>query len=108
MPKKKKAEYERWLVLPDTQIPYEDKRTMSALEAYIADVQKSDEPFVGWLQIGDFLDFDEISRWNVGYEASIKGNLAESFERGNAFLDRHQGLMALSKKPYEMVLLEGN
>lgn len=110
MPKKKiqPREYERWLIIPDTQIPYEDKRTLAALEAYIADVQKSDDPFVGWIQMGDFLDFDEISRWNVGYEASIKGDLAESFERGNTFLDRHQELMGLSKKPYQMVILEGN
>lgn len=101
-------EYERWIVLPDTQIPYEDKRTLEALEQYIADVQKSDRPFVGWLQMGDMLDFDEISRWNVGKEASIKGDLAESYERGNEFLDRHQALMALSGRDYQMVILQGN
>lgn len=100
-----KRQYERWIVLPDLQIPYEDKRTMEALEAYIKDVQKSNNPFVGWLQIGDMLDFDELSRWNVGYEASIKGNLAESFERGNSFLDRHQALMGENCK---MVILQGN
>lgn len=108
MKKSVRREYERWIVLPDTQIPYQDKRTLKALEAYIADVQKSDDPFVGWLQMGDFLDFDELSRWNVGYEASIKGDVRKSFEAGNAFLDRHQALMALSGVPYEMVLLEGN
>ena len=97
--------YERWLVLPDLQIPYEDKRTLEALEMYIKDVQKSRNPFVGWLQIGDMLDFDELSRWNVGYEASIKGNLAESFERGNSFLDRHQALMGENCK---FVILQGN
>lgn len=102
------VEYERWIVLPDTQIPFEDKRTLRALEAYIEDVQKSDDPFVGWIQMGDFLDFDELSRWNIGYEASIKGDVRKSFEAGNKFLDRHQALMALSGKPYEMVLLEGN
>lgn len=108
MSKSVRKGYERWIVLPDTQIPYEDKRTMKALEAYIKDVQQSDDPFVGWLQMGDFLDFDEMSRWNIGYEASIKGDLAESFERGNSFLDRHQDLMSLSGKDYEMVILQGN
>ena len=108
MKKSIRKQYERWIVLPDIQIPYEDKRTLKALEAYIADVQKSDDPFVGWLQMGDLLDFDEISRWNVGYEASIKGDLAESFERGNTFLDRHQALMALSGEDYQMVMLQGN
>ncbi len=101
-------QYERWLILPDLQLPFEDKRTLKAVEAYIKDVQLSDNPFVGWLQLGDFLDFDEISRWNVGYEASIKGTVKASYDAGNAFLDRHQALMALSGKPCEMVLLEGN
>lgn len=103
-----KRKYERWLVLPDLQLPYEDKQTLEALEEYIKDVQTSRNPFVGWLHIGDFLDFDELSRWNSGYEASIKGNLAESFERGNSFLDRHQALMSLSGKDFKMVMLQGN
>lgn len=100
--------YERWLVLPDLQIPYHDRKTLSAVEKYIADVQKSNNPFVGWLQLGDYLDFDELSRYNVGYEASIKGDVAKSYKEGNAFLDRHQELMSISKKPYRMVLLQGN
>lgn len=108
MKRKVREEYERWIVLPDLQIPYEDKRTLKALEEYIADVQKSDDPFVGWLQMGDFLDFDELSRWNKEYEASIKGDVLSSYQQGNAFLDRHQELMSLSGKPYQMVLLQGN
>lgn len=100
--------YDRWLVLSDLQIPYHDTKTMAAVEKYIADVQKSKNPFVGWLQVGDFLDLDEISRFNAGYEASIRGDVAKSFEAGNKFLDRHQELMSLSKKPYKMVLLQGN
>jgi predicted phosphodiesterase len=100
-----RKQYERWLVLPDIHIPYEDKRTMAALEEYIKDVQKSRHPFVGWLQLGDFLDLDELGRWNKDYEASIKGNLAESFERGNSFLDRHQALMGENCK---FVMLQGN
>ncbi len=101
-------DYERWIVLPDTQIPFEDKRTLKALESYIADVQASDDPFVGWIQMGDFLDFDELSRWHQGKEASIKGNVYKSFVAGNEFLDRHQALMELSGIPYEMVILQGN
>lgn len=97
--------YERWLVLPDLQIPYHDTKTLDALERYVEDVQRSRNPFVGWLMIGDFLDFDELSRYNVGYEASIKGNLSESFERGNTFLDRWRQLMGDDCK---MVLLQGN
>lgn len=97
--------YERWLVLPDIHVPYEDKRTFEALEKYVIDVQKSRNPFVGWLQLGDFLDLDELGRWNKDYEASIKGNLAESFERGNSFLDHWQQLMGEDCK---FVMLQGN
>ncbi len=100
--------YERWIVLPDTQLPYEDYKTLAAVEAYMKDVQVSDNPFVGWLQLGDFLDFNELSRWNEGYEASIKEEVYDTFQAGNRFLDRHQAIMMLSGRPYEMVLLEGN
>lgn len=100
-----RKQYERWLVLPDIHIPYEDKRTFEALEAYVADVQKSRNPFKGVLQLGDFLDLDELSKYNLSYEASIKGNLAESFERGNEFLDRWQKLLGENCK---MVIIQGN
>lgn len=101
----KPLEYERWLVLPDLQIPYEDKRTLKAIEQYVKDVQASDNPFVGWIQMGDFLDFNELSRWNTGYEASIVGDVASSFEAGNEFLDKWRKILGDDCK---MVLLQGN
>lgn len=97
--------YERWLVLPDIHIPNHDTKTFEALEAYVADVQKSRNPYTGFLQLGDFLDLDELSRWTKDYEASIKGNLAESFERGNSFLDRWRTLLG---EDCRMVILQGN
>jgi hypothetical protein len=100
--------YERWIVFPDTQIPYEDKRTLKALWEYIADVQASDDPIVGWLQMGDLMDFNELSRWIVGYEASVEGSVGRSFDAGNAFLDKVQEVMSISDKDYEMVVLQGN
>ena len=98
-------EYERWLVLPDLQIPYQDVRTLKAIEQYVKEVQASDDPFVGMIQMGDFLDFNELSRWNVGYEASIVGDVASSFEAGNEFLDKWRKLLGEDCK---MVLLQGN
>lgn len=97
--------YERWLVLPDIHIPHEDKRTFEALEQYVIDVQKTRNKFTGWLQLGDFLDLEELSRWTKDYEASIKGDLAESFERGNTFLDKWRGLLGDNCR---MVMLQGN
>lgn len=105
-----KKPYQRWIVLPDLQIPYIDPRSVKAVEDYIKDVQKSSNRFDGWLQLGDFLDLDELSRYNVGYEASIEGNLQRSFDAGNEFLDRHQKLMQGNRKTqnYRMVILQGN
>lgn len=105
-------EYEKWIVLPDLQLPYFDNLTILAVEAYMRDVAISDEPWDGWLQIGDFLDFNELSSHNAGYEASIEEDVYETFQAGNHFLDRHQAIMALGDKvrghPARMVLLEGN
>lgn len=103
--KKKRARpYSKWIVLPDLQIPHEDKKTVAAVEAYMADVARSDHPFDGWLQLGDFLDLSELSKYNLGYEASIEEDLFETFKAGNTFLDRHVILMEDAR----MVLLQGN
>lgn len=102
--------YQRWIVLPDLQIPYHDPKALAAVEAYMKDVQKSRNPFVGWLQLGDFLDLDELSRWNQGYEASIEGNLQRSFDAGNEFLDRHAKIMQgkRKKRNFKMIIIQGN
>jgi hypothetical protein len=97
--------FEKWLILPDLQIPYEDSITLAAVEEYMKDIQASSEPFDGWLQIGDFLDFNELSRYNDGSEGSVVDELEDSYQAGNGFLDRHQGIMG---KKCRYVLLEGN
>lgn len=72
------------------------------------DTQASPEPFTGWLQIGDFLDLDEISRYHDGEEGSVATELAESWDAGNTFLDRHQAIIKAGYKNARFVLLEGN
>jgi hypothetical protein len=99
---------QKWIVLPDLQIPFEDHRTLAAVEAFMKDVQASDEPFTGWLQLGDLLDFDELSRYHAGEEGSVATELQESYEGGNRFLDRHQKIMRAGCKSARFVLLEGN
>jgi len=99
---------EKWLVLPDLQIPYHDLKTLAAVEAYMVDVSSSDEPFDGWLQIGDFLDFNELSRYNDGSEGSVVDELEDSYAAGNGFLDRHQKMIRAGNKKAKFILLEGN
>lgn len=103
-----KKQYERWLVLPDAQIPYQDKKTIKAIEKYMLDVAGSDHPYDGWLQLGDLLDFNELSKYNSGYEASIKEEVFETFQAGNKFLDRQQEIIRMGNKNAKFVLLQGN
>lgn len=98
-------EYQKWIVLPDLQLPYADYDTLRAVEAYMKDVAESDSPWDGWLQLGDFLDFNELSKYNEGYEASVEEDVWDTFESGNKLLERHRKIVGRKCK---MVLLEGN
>ncbi len=102
--------YERWIVTPDLQIPREDMRSLAAVEAYMRDVQVSDRPFTGWLNLGDFLDLPQLSTHVLGREASELGreSVWQAFEDGKTILRRHRAIMASAGVPFEMVLLEGN
>jgi hypothetical protein len=94
----------RLVALPDMHLPYEDKLTMAAVEAYLAD-NWWDE----WLQLGDFMDLDYISRHTKDNLKLISAKTFEhDFENANRFLDRH--LAAVSKKNTRVkkTLLEGN
>lgn len=91
---------EKWIVFGDSHIPFEDKRTLKAIEKYIAD-----EKWDGWLHLGDLLDFNEISRWLVGKPRKMKFKLKEYYSLGTSFLDRHRKLVGPKCK---MVLLQGN
>jgi len=75
---------EKWIVLPDLQLPFEDPYTLAAVEAYMKDTQASKEPFTGWLQLGDFLDFDELSRFHDGEQGQLS-DIRSSWQAGNVF-----------------------
>jgi|SRR5579862_2378384 len=98
---------QKWIVLSDLQIPFEDHRSLAAVELFMKDTQASDEPFTGWLQIGDLLDLDELSRYHAGEEGSLD-DLESSWEAGNRFLDRHQRIIRRGCRNARFVLLEGN
>ena len=52
------APYKKALVLPDMHCPHEDKRTIAAVYAYM-----ESESWDYVINLGDFLDFNCISRW---------------------------------------------
>ena len=92
---------ERWIVLPDIHVPYEDKKTLAVVEKYMAD-QKWD----GYIQLGDLLDLDSISRFSEGLAGEIENLRVDmDFDRGYKLLKRHRQIVG---DHCEMVMLEGN
>ena len=57
----RKVKPERWIVLPDIHLLEQDHQTLLAVESYM-----KDHKWDGWIQLGDLLDFNEISRWTEG------------------------------------------
>jgi hypothetical protein len=92
---------EKWIVLPDIHLPKQDKRTMAAVEDFMI----ANGPWQGWLQLGDLLDFNEVSSYVKDSPGAISTKVDKSFEAGRQFLDRHRDIVG---KDCRMVLLGGN
>ena len=94
----------RVIILPDMQIPYQDDRALALVERYMAD-NTWDE----WLQMGDFMDFDCISRFNADAFRKVENmRLASDYEDANKILDRHQKIIRKNNPDAKFTLLEGN
>src|SRR5574339_218554 len=92
------------IILPDMQVPYEDERTLKAVESFISKYK-----WDYYLQLGDFLDLDCISSFSRNYpEKLLNKQLSKDFDRGNEILDRHQKLILKNNKKTKFVMLEGN
>lgn len=98
------SKIKRAIVIPDMQVPYEDKRTMKAVEEFMA-TRKFDH----YINLGDFMDFDCISHHNKSKLREIEGKrILDDYRRGNDILDRHQEIIRKKNPDAEFVLLEGN
>lgn len=94
----------RVLIIPDCQVPFEDKRSMAAVEQYMAD-HKWDEV----IYLGDFMDFNCISHFNKGLPGNVIGeSIAGDYAVGNELLDRHQSIVRKRNPNCKWVMLEGN
>lgn len=90
--------------MSDMQVPYHDKRSLAAVEKYMA-AHKWD----GYLNIGDFMDFDFISSFNKDSARLIEGKrFWKDYKIGNEILDRHQAIIRSKNKHAQFVMLEGN
>lgn len=94
----------RLLALPDIHTPYEDRRSLLAVEKFMADYR-----FDTYLLIGDFLDFDCISSHNQNNLRAVEGKrLMLDYEHAGKVLDRHQAIIRANNPDAEFVYIEGN
>ena len=94
---------ERWIVLPDMQVPYHDKLTLRAVEKYMA-AHRWD----GYINLGDLCDFNELSRFNEGFPGRIAERVDQTFAAVNEILDRHQAIIRKRNPDARYILIEGN
>jgi hypothetical protein len=100
---KSKSATKRWIVIPDLQVPYEDRRSLAAVEAYM-----ENHHWDGWLCLGDFLDFNELSSYIEGKPGAVQEDVAETFAAGNRILDRQVSIVRSRNDAAKIVLLQGN
>jgi hypothetical protein len=95
---------ERWLVLPDLQVPYHDSKSLDAVLEYASSVHWN-----GVIQLGDFLDFDFCSRWTAENARKTEGSrFLQEYVNGNSVLDKIQEAARKKNKSAHLVILEGN
>jgi len=94
----------RAIVLTDIHAPYEDKRSLAAVEKLMADLR-----FDWYLNLGDFIDLDCISHHNKNNLRAVEAKrLQLDYDHAGTILDRHQKLIRANNKDAEFVVLEGN
>jgi hypothetical protein len=97
-------ETERWLVLPDLQVPYHDQRSLDAVLKYASTIHWN-----GVIQLGDFLDFDFCSRWTADNARKIEGSrFLQEYAAGNRVLDQIQEAARKKNKDAHLIVIEGN
>lgn len=63
---------ERIVIISDTQMPYEDRRALSAVIRFIGEYQPDKV-----VQIGDLADYPQPSQWSKGSAAEYEGSVFE-------------------------------
>lgn len=65
----------RIVVVPDTQIPFDDRKAMKKVVEFIGDYQPDEV-----IHIGDLVDFPQPSRWNKDTRGEFEGSIYEDAE----------------------------
>jgi hypothetical protein len=85
------------------QVPYHDTRSLRAVEKYMG-AHRWD----GCINLGDFVDLNELSGYVKGKPGAIVEDLADTFDEANEILDRHVALVRKRNRKARFVLLQGN
>lgn len=92
------------LIIPDLHVPSQDTKTLKVVEKFMAD-HRWDE----YVNLGDLMDFDSISRFNAEMFRKLEGKrLLKEYDAANEILDRHQEIVRAKNKQAKFTLLEGN
>lgn len=92
------------VVISDLQIPYQDERSLRAVEKYIAD-NRWDE----LIWIGDFMDFDYLSSFNADSPRKLEGKrMKQDYAYAGLIMDRQIEAAREQNKNVKLILLEGN
>lgn len=95
---------ERWLILPDTQVPHHDQRTVDAVLKYA-----KQNYYDGCIQLGDFMDWDFCSRWTADNARKAEGQrFLSEYIHGNDVLDQIQDAVRTQNKDCHLIVIEGN
>lgn len=66
----------RIVILPDTQMPYDDRRALRAVIQFISDFQPDEV-----IHIGDIMDYPQPSRWNKDTAGEFQGSVFRDSEQ---------------------------
>ena len=92
------------IVISDTQCPFQDAKTLIAVEKYMA-TKKWDY----LIYIGDFLDYFTISRFNEGKPGLVEGRtILKELAEGKKVLERQIAIVRKKNPHCKVVYLEGN
>ena len=92
------------LVLPDMHVPFHDRKTLKAIEKYMAT-----EKWDYLIYLGDFLDYFCISKYNEGKPGIIEGKtIIGELEEGIEVLERHLSIVRKKNPNVKVYYLEGN
>lgn len=95
---------ERWLILPDIHVPLHDVETINAVLKYVSEIK-----WDGFLGLGDYMDWDWISRFTKENARAVEGRkFLEEYIPANALLDEIQDAVRKNNPNAKMVMLEGN